>query len=97
MAALKAIRPKPSVAAPPLAAPIDDSGVEAPVRLASADDSATTSPVRRLQAQLELDLTEAGASKRWPPAATLLLAAVPSVAVWWGLFAGARALLRLMS
>jgi len=97
MAALRAIQPKPPVTAPPVAAPVDELGVEAPVRLASASDPAATSPVRRLQARLEFDLAEAGQPKRWPPVATLLLAAVPSVAVWWGLFVGARALLRLIS
>ncbi len=90
MAALRATQPEPSVAAP-----ADAPTAEAPVRLASAEDPVAASPVRRLQAQLEFDLAEAAPSKRWPPAATLLLAAVPSVAVWWGLFVGARALLRL--
>lgn len=70
--------------------------VAPPMRLADGDERPVSSGVHALQAQLEARLqADAVTGSHASPARGLLIAAVPSVLLWWGIASAVRALLHL--
>ncbi len=92
MSAFKARKPTDTSVAPKdaLAAPR--------VRLADGADPSVSSGAHALQAQLQTRLkARAAPADLASPSRGILIAAVPSALLWWGVISGVRALMHLGS